>query len=69
MVICLSGNAIITNDDGRMIKYRQTCPGCGWVDKHSESLCSIPSGTVSQHFSGSCSSCHKSLGTFEFKRV
>lgn len=67
MVICTSGNAVITSDDGRMIKYKHQCPSCGYVD-NQENLCSISSGKVSQNFSYSCSKCHKSLGSFEFER-
>ncbi len=69
MVICTTGNAIITNDDGRMIKFRHKCPGCGWVDNCMEDLCSIPSGTVRKCSTYYCSSCHKDMGAFEFKRV
>ena len=67
MVICTSGNAIITKDDGRMIKYRHQCRNCGYVD-NQEDLCSIPSGRVSQWYSGSCPKCYKPFGKFEFER-
>lgn len=67
MVICISGNAIITKDDGRMIHYRYQCHNCGYVDTQ-ESLCSISSGTVIQHTTYHCSKCHKPVGNFEFKR-
>lgn len=66
MVICTSGNAVITSDDGRMIKYRHQCPNCGYVD-NQEHLCSV-SGRVSQCYTYSCSKCHKPLGDFKFER-
>lgn len=67
MVFCTSGNAIITSDDGRMIKYRRQCPNCGHVD-NQESLCSISSGKVCQNVTSSCSKCYKQFWKFEFER-
>ena len=69
MVICTSGNAIITNDDGRMIKFRHKCPSCGNVNNNLEDLCSIISGSVCKCSTYRCSKCGKDIGSFEFKRV
>lgn len=66
MVICTSGNAVITSDDGRMIKYRYKCPSCGYVD-NQESLCSV-SGRVKQNTTVSCFKCRKTIWGFEFER-
>lgn len=67
MVICTSGNAVITKDDGKMIRYRHKCPSCGYVDSQ-EHLCSISSGRVCQCFTFSCSKCRTRLGDFKFER-
>ena len=44
MVICTSGNAVITSDNGNMIHYKYKCPSCGYVDSQ-EHLCSVSSRT------------------------
>ena len=66
MVICTSGNAVITKDDGRMINFKYQCPSCGYVD-NQEHLCSV-SGRVTQCTTYYCSKCHKPIGDFKFER-
>lgn len=67
MVICTSGNAVVVSDDGKMIKYRKKCPQCGVLDSQ-ESLCSILSGRVSNHYSACCGRCGRPWGSFDFER-
>ena len=66
MVICTSGNAVITSDNGNMIHYKYKCPSCGYVDSQ-ERLCSVSSRT-SQMSSVSCPKCRKPFGDFKFER-
>jgi len=66
MVICTSGNAIVTSDNGLMIRYISKCPNCGHVD-NQERICSV-SGRVTDNSTYSCSKCHKPVGAFKFER-
>ena len=66
MVICTSGNAIITKENGNTIGYKPQCPNCGQLDSQ-ERLCSV-SGRVTQCTTVYCSKCRKSYGDFKFER-
>ena len=69
MVICTSGNVVITGDDGNMVKFKHKCPYCGYVDDHIEDLCSIVSGSVKVHSSYRCFKCGQDMGCYEFRRT